>query len=80
VCDVYDAAGAMESVGSVRAREGDVGLALVRLKAGLMAAQSGEPLYAQCGGAGQYVNIRPWRPFWWPPEWGNSLQELGPEE
>ncbi|GAB4822793.1 hypothetical protein N2152v2_009839 [Parachlorella kessleri] len=80
VCDIFDAAGALESVGTVRAREGDVGLALVKLKAGLLAAQDSEPLYARCGGAGQYVNIRPWRPAWWPAEWGGTAQELGAEE
>lgn len=78
VCDVYDAAGALEAVGSVRAREGDVGLALLKLKSGLLAAQSREPLFVKCGGeAGSWVPIHPWRPSWWPEQWGHSAQEWG---
>lgn len=49
-----------------------MGLAHLKLKAGLLAAETQEPLYVRCGKVGDYVSIRPWRPDWWPAAWGSE--------
>ena len=54
-------------VGTVRVVEGGQGLAHLRLRGALAAAESGQPLRTESG-----VELRPWRPSWWPPAWGTE--------
>ena len=56
-------------MGKLRAVAEGVGLAHLRLKQGLQAATSREPLVA-----GDAL-VTPLRPEWWPAEWGHEEEE-----
>jgi hypothetical protein len=64
-------AGGGGSVGSVRAVEGDLALVHVRLGPALLAAESKQPEQRLVVG-GSDVGVEPWRPRWWPAEWGSE--------
>jgi hypothetical protein len=63
------AEGFRRPVGKVHALEGDLGLATLRLEAALKAIESGTALQV----AGDSGRLHPWRPSWWPAEWGHEL-------
>jgi hypothetical protein len=67
-------AGTGDSVGTVRAVQGDLALVHVRLAPALQAAESQQPEQQLVVG-GSSVGVRPWRPSWWPPEWGTEEQQ-----
>ena len=62
---VVPASGGAE-VGKIRLAENQRGLAYLRLKPGLEAAEGRVQLKA--GDA----TVTPWRPEWWPAEWGHE--------
>lgn len=68
--DITTAAG--DNVGSLRAVEGDAALVYVRLAPALAAAAGqGEQLLV----AGTSCAVKPWRPQWWPADWGTEEQQ-----
>eukprot|EP00887_Chlorella_sp_A99_P005774 scaffold1.g5774.t1 len=62
------------AVGVVRVAAGDVGLAVLRLGKVLPAVEAGQPLAIEAGSEGS-VEVRAWRPNWWPPQWGREEQQ-----
>eukprot|EP00884_Botryococcus_braunii_P019743 jgi/Botrbrau1/6452/Bobra.0034s0027.1 len=69
------AEGFRRPVGRIHALEGSLGLATLRLEA-VSSAAAEEKGLALGSGPGL---IRPWRPAWWPAEWGHETQEASPD-
>lgn len=81
VFDVFDADESLRPIGRVRALQGGVGLAKLRLKEAMAAIQEGKPLLVGDLEAGTgYATITPWRPDWWDPAWGYEEAGFGEEE
>ncbi|KAL4434123.1 hypothetical protein ABPG75_000564 [Micractinium tetrahymenae] len=81
VFDVFDADESLRPIGRVRAVQGGVGLAKLRLKEAMAAIQEGKPLLIGDLEAGTgYATITPWRPDWWDPAWGYEEAGFGEEE
>lgn len=62
--------GKRRQVGVVRAADGTLGLAVLRLGAVETARSAGQPLLLGEGEAA--AELCPWRPDWWPGSWGRE--------
>lgn len=65
------AEGFRRPVGRIHALDGDLGLATLRLEAALTADAENKGLALGGGPA----RIRPWRPTWWPADWGHETRD-----
>ncbi|PSC76409.1 transferase mitochondrial [Micractinium conductrix] len=81
VFEAWEADESLHSIGKVIALQGDMGLARLRLKEALGAIAEQRPLLVgdQESGTG-YAEVWPYRPSWWPDEWGPEEGGFGEED
>lgn len=65
--DADDLSSRGKGFGSVRVVHGNEGLAVLRLKEGLDSVATKRTLRTSSG-----AEVRPWKPEWWPTEWGSE--------